>query len=290
MCKSIRMLAIDLTPHQQRLLWQAVGYIRNKTREPPWADGVLPVLCLPSADTVKLGGVGLAALMIQEYAQLGAVSEEALADLYPQGPELHCARLENYIISQLSGGDFVHKRAFSTGIAQPLRSEYYTGEALFAVVQASRRDPQVRKVMEGLLDAGYGLPEQSHWMAYAACAALTVDYCDRSKLVKYLSRLVDRIISDPTYRDRHESTPIACRTEALIVFLQTCRLLDPAYRHFSETLVTAARDIARTNLDLQATYYGKGQFRKGRVSDKVQIDYIQHNGAAFLGWWQLSEE
>lgn len=203
---------------------------------------------------------------------------------------MHCARLENYIISQLSGEDFIHKCAFSSGIAHPFRSAYYTGEVLLALVQSSRVDPRVRKVMEALFDAGYGLPEQSHWMAYAACAALTSGYCDRSRTIDYVNRLIGRIISDSSYRERHESTPIACRTEALVAFLQTRRLVDPAHQYFSKELVNAARATAHDNLGLQFNYYGKGQFRKGIASDKVQIDYIQHNGAAFLGWWQLAEK
>jgi len=288
LCKAIRTMAIDLMPDQQRLLGQAVAYIQNRTKEPPWASGVLPVLCLTSMDIVKLGGVGLAALMLREYAELGELSKEPLSSLYPQGHELACARLENYIISQLSDGDFIHKRAFSSGIAYPFRSEYYTGEALFALVRSSRNDPQVRRAMEGLFEAGYGLAEQSHWMAYAACTALRTGYGDRARTINYLERLIDRIIADASYRDRYESTPIACRTEALVVFLQTCRLMDE--EAFPEALIAAAREAARTNLGLQLAYYGDGQFRKGRDSDKVQIDYIQHNGTAFLGWWELSEE
>jgi hypothetical protein len=100
---------------------------------------------------------------------------------------------------------------------------------------------------------------------------------------------VEGIISDASYRERHQSTPIACRTEALVEFLQTCRMMDSAHEDFPESLLKAAAAVAHQNLELQLEYYGQGQFRKGRESDKVQIDYVQHNGAAFLGWWQLSE-
>src|SRR6185295_7803502 len=168
------------------------GYIRGKTKEPPWIGGPVPTLCLTSKDVVKLGGVGLADLMIREYAQLDdQIDAESLALLYPEGPEQHCLRLENYIVAQLSGDDFIHKRAFSTGDIYPFKSDYYTGEVLFALMQSSRHILPIRMAMGRLLDAGYGLAEQSHWMAYAACAALKVGYCGEAKAADYIGRLID---------------------------------------------------------------------------------------------------
>ncbi|HEY0919171.1 hypothetical protein [Devosia sp.] len=290
MCKAIRSLAIELTPQQRQSLAAALGYIRSKTKEPPWAAGLLPTLCMTSKDVVKLGGVGLAALMIRESAALGQIDEASLAALYPEGPELHCIRLENYIVAQLNGHDFFHKRVFTTGEILPFESDYYTGEALFALMRSPRRVPRVRTVMEQLLDRGYGLPQQSHWMAYAACAALRADYCDAATVLTYIERLIDRIISDPSYRQRQESTPIACRTEALVEILQAHRQVAWLGRHLAPTLVDAARATVVENLTLQLRYYGEGQFKKGRDSDKVQIDYIQHNGAAFLGWSALADQ
>ena len=290
MCKAIRSLAIQLDPREKEALAAALGYIRAKTEEPPWIRGSTPTLCVTSKNVVKLGGVGLATLMIREYAQLGdQIDEVALTGLYPEGLDEHCIRLENYIVSQLSDGDFIHKRALSTGDTYPFKSDYYTGEVLFALMQSSRHTPRIRTVMEQLLDGGYGLAQQSHWMAYAACAALKVGYCDQAKTAAYIERLIDSIDSDRSYRKRYESTPIACRTEALVEILQTHRQGTYLSEHLPRAAVTAARTAAARNLSLQLEYYGQGQFRKGRESDKVQIDYIQHNGAAFLGWWHLCD-
>lgn len=290
MCKAIRSLAIKLDSRDKQALAGALGYIRGKTEEPPWIGGSIPMLCVTSKQVVKLGGVGLAALMIREHAQLDdQIDKESIAGLYPEGPDQHCIRLENYIVSQLRDGDFIHKRAFSTGDIYPFKSDYYTGEVLFALMQSSRHVPRIRTVMEQLLDGGYGLAQQSHWMAYAACAALKVGYCDEAKTAAYVGRLIDSIDSDRSYRKRYESTPIACRTEALVEILQTHRHGTYLSEHLSKAAVTAARTAAAKNLALQLEYYGQGQFRKGRESDKVQIDYIQHNGAAFLGWWHLCD-
>ena len=290
MCKAIRTLAIELTLQQRQALAAALGYIRGKTREPPWATGLLPMLCMTSKEVVKLGGVGLADLMIRECVESGQIDEASLAALYPEGPELHCIRLENYIVSQLDGDDFIHKRAFATGEIFPFESDYYTGEALFALMRSPRQVPRVRTAMEQLLASGYGLAQQSHWMAYAACAALKTGYCDAARVLAYLERLIDSIVADPSYRQRHESTPIACRTEALVEILQTHRQVAYLGERLASAVVEAARATVVENLALQLRYYGVGQFRKGRDSDKVQIDYIQHNGAAFLGWSLLADQ
>jgi hypothetical protein len=243
------------------------------------------MLCLTSKDVVKIGGVGLAALMVRELASLAATAGPDLLDsLYPEGADLHCTRLENYALSQLGTEDFIHKRRFSDGDILPFHSDYYTGEVLFALVKSPRIVPAVRTVMESLFERNYGIPEQSHWMAYASCAALKAGYCDREKTVAYIGRLMEGIITDTAYRQRHESTPTACRSEALVEFLLTQRQLADAGEAIPESLVERARKTVEENLSLQLEYYGAGQFRKGRESDKVQIDYIQHNGAAFLGW------
>jgi hypothetical protein len=287
MCKAIRELAIELTLDEKQSLGMAIGYIGRKIKEPPWMGGTLPTLCLTSKDLAKLGGSGLAALMMREFSSLLHQIDSESMVLALEDIELQCIRLENYLASQLYGGDFIHKRAFSTGEVYPFRSDYYTGEALFALMQSPRQIPQVRTAMEALLDRGYGLVEQSHWMAYATCTALRVGYCDEAKIASYVGRLIDSIVSDERYRERHQSTPIACRTEALLEILRTRRQVTFLREHLSEESADAAKTTAMQNLSMQLEYYAKGQFRHGRESDRVQIDYLQHNGASFLAWWQL---
>ena len=196
-------------------------------------------------------------------------------------------KLENYLVSQLEQKDFIHKRVFATGENTSFKSDYYTGEALFPLMLSERRFPEVQASLESLMFKDYGIPQQSHWMAYAACSALAKRYCDEIRICIYIERLIRSILSDTSYRERHESTPIACRSEALAEFLLTCRRVSYARAYFSAEFQHAARNALAENLARQLEFYGAGQFRKGRESDKVQIDYIQHNGAAFLGWWEL---
>ena len=94
------------------------------------------------------------------------------------------------------------------------RSDYYTGEAIYGLFQGGRITPKVQSIVEGLLKAHYGVNVQSHWMAYAACEALTKGLLNPRVVVPYLAALMETIVGDPSYRDRQESTPIACRSEA----------------------------------------------------------------------------
>lgn len=283
MLSAIKLTGRPMVENERQLLRAAVLYIVAKFKEPVWSGSSLPTLCLTSKDMVKLGGTGLALLVLNTYCDL---AKEVIQDR--DEFKITSARLENYLVSQLYGTDFIHKRTFSTGAISPFRSDYYTGEALFPLMQSSRRLEKVRHAMEGLLSKGYGLAEQSHWMAYAACTALQTGYCDRDLVANYLRQLVGEIIGKPDYRLRHQSTPIACRSEALAEFLNTAIKVDAEETLFPSDLRQAAIETLKENLALQLSYYGAGQFRKGRESDKVQIDYIQHNAASFLGYWKLA--
>ena len=203
--------------------------------------------------------------------------------------DITVARLENYILSQASSGDFIHKRNFADGEIMTFRSDYYTGEAIYGLFQGSRITPKVQSIVEGLLNARYGINVQSHWMAYAACEALTKGLLNPRVVVPYLTALMEAIVGDPSYRDRQESTPIACRSEALTIFLRTINHSPLFAMHFSPTLVRQAQEAAVENLSLQMKWYNKGQFRKGNGYEKVQIDYIQHNAASFLNFSLLQK-
>ncbi len=291
MCKAIEALKLDLPAAHAVALENAVRYILAKIKQPSWVEGPLPTLCLTSKDVIKLGGVGLALLTMRQYvALMKRRGSDSVERLFPKDYVAYCACLENYILAQMTALDFLHKRSFSTGAVYPFRSDYYTGEALFALMQSPRVLPSVRSVMESLLDRGYGLREQSHWMAYAACAALDTGYCGQVKVASYLNHLVDSIVRHSGYGNRFQSTPIACRSEALLVFMATAHTVGSAQSCFTWETIEAARTCAMTNLGLQLEHYARGQFKNGRASDKVQIDYIQHNGASFLGWATRGEQ
>lgn len=280
MCKAINRLSLELTPDRAKLLSSSVLYVLKKLRPPEWNAGIAPGLCLPSRKSVKIGGGALCLLMLNEYQQLFLSRKIESVELNPSlSLETICTRLENYLRSEIRDGDFIHKRARETGEILPFRSEYYTGEVLFALISRGRSSGPSAELLSGLIDRDYGIAEQSHWMAYAASEALRQNLPQKEKTLQYLDRLMAQIIAESDYRQRQQSTPTACRTEALLAYLEVSQHMAGDRVKLREQSYQAVIE----NLKLQLAFYGNGQFKRGKDSDKVQIDYIQHNGASFLG-------
>jgi hypothetical protein len=200
-------------------------------------------------------------------------------------------RLSAHIWSQqLPSGDFAHKWHAETGRPLSFVSAYYTGEALFAMLTASAAlgdDSQfsrARSTLIALADAGYGILQQSHWMMYA------VETCDRTRaspaLYSYVGKLIDNILTNTSYRARQRSTPVACRTEALLSYLRM-----PLARSPSQMTRAAGAYIAiEENLAIQlGSRLQNGAFRKSAHDSEVRIDYLQHNIQSLLGHARLLE-
>lgn len=282
MLRTVNELGLRLTRAQQEALTEAVGYAGRRLERPLWVMTDGPCFALNAKGAVKLGGIGLALVMLQEFQALARRDR-----LTPKGLPAtldECLRgLEAYALTQIEAGDFQHKRDFATGRLLPFRSDYYTGEVLLGLLRSPRLFPEANAVCERLMARGYGIDVQSHWMAYAACEGVERGRLSRAPALDYLGRLATAILGDEKYRARRESTPIACRTEALTRILQLSR--SRAFRGaFDPALLDAIRAAAAENLQLQLDWYADGQFRKGDGSGRVQIDYIQHNATAYLNW------
>jgi hypothetical protein len=280
MCLAIKGLNINLSREQASALDGAVEFVMQRLRQPPWLTDAWPCLGLVTRDSIKLGGVGLAMIMLHAYRDAMAPSEQDAERI-----NLTIAQLENYAHLQISGGDFIHKRKFETGFVSEFQSEYYTGEALFGLMHGSRRSARLQRLVEGLMHQNYGVDVQSHWMAYAACKVAEREMVDPKIVDPYIVRLIDSIVRNSSYRERNDSTPIACRSEALCCFLKLSRSV--RLSRWPGELVALAESATAENLRLQLQWYKEGQFWRGDTEDKVQIDYVQHNGTAFLNWYLL---
>ncbi|NJM81662.1 MAG: hypothetical protein HC844_03500, partial [Tabrizicola sp.] len=257
-------------------------YAGGKLQRPHWAGVAGPCLALVTREAVKVGGVGLALVMLSEYGR-AAATFGLPTDILPLPLEETVSGLQAYALAQIEGADLLHKRRFADGGVLPFRSDYYTGEALLGLIVTGCTEPAMIALTEGLMTRGYGIPEQSHWMAYAACEAAARGLADEALLRRYLSRLMSEIVDNPGYRDRRASTPIACRTEALTRYL--C-LADARPELCDAGVLASCHRTALENLVIQLEWYDRGQFWKGDEERKVQIDYIQHNATAFLNLWQ----
>lgn len=278
MLRAVNDLGVELSLAQRDSLARALGYAAAKLERPDWTPA--PSLALVTKGVVKTGGIGLALLMLEEYRRALPRGLEAAADAL----EVTVAGLQAYALAQIDGHDFLHKRLIADGAVLPFRSGYYTGQALFGLFVTGCTDPALLALSEALVARRYGVAEQSHWMAYAACEAAGRGLIGEARITGYITDLITGIIEQDSYRNRGQSTPIACRTEALTRFVTLC---DQWPGRFAPELRAAALRVADENLGLQLGWYDGGQFWKGGNDRTVQIDYIQHNATAFLNRLRL---
>jgi hypothetical protein len=276
MLRAVNDLGLVLPEADRQRIARAVRYAAEKLDRPAWIPG--KTLALVTKDAVKTGGVGLALAMLAEYRRARSFPHDAT----PETLDDTIAALAAYGLAQREGMDFLHKRQFADGAVLPFRSVYYTGELLLGLFVTDSADAGALAATEALMARRYGVPEQSHWMACAACEAAERGLVGAERLTGYLIDLMSETIARSGYRGRRQSTPIACRTEALTRFVLLC---NRSPGRFPEDLRRDALQAADENLALQLDWYADGQFQKGDDEDKVQIDYIQHNATAFLNRW-----
>jgi hypothetical protein len=284
MARAVNQLPGRADPDLLAAIGRATGYMGRKLAAPPWAAPDRPSLGLVGNGAVKLGGLGLGLLALTEVAAIPGLILPPDALPHPLAETM--SRMSQYALDEIEGDDFRHKRDFTTGEVLSFRSDYYTGEAIFGLLVSGPTTEDLTRVTTSLMRKGYGFAQQSHWMAYAACEAVDRGVVPEALGSAYLSGLMEAILGDAHYRARRQSTPIACRTEALTRVLLLARshhgLLTP-------DLLARIRTHAAENLALQLDWYADGQFWKGDDARKVQIDYIQHNATAFLHWGFLGE-
>lgn len=239
--------------------------------------------CILEKNSIKLGGNALAALALAKLYEIN--KSDVLLDISHQ--------LCRFILEERSNhGDFVHKRYFKSGKISSFRSEYYVGEALLALLACYRitGDSQlltaVQEVEAELVQQGYGIREQSHWMLYALEQLQRLDASPH--IYPHAEKIATEIINNPTYLESGRSTPIACRTEGLLAFVR----MTPPKSSDSSNRVAALKCIEE-NLARQLIFQtADGAFTRGggdRRDQEVRIDYKQHNISAFLHFSQLEQ-
>ena len=250
---------------------------RAARRAMDWVTGNMVVATGPSAagiaeeGIVKLGANALAVVALVSFRNFS-----------PYDKQLVVALCNHIWAQQRPDGDFIHERNALTGEEKPFRSDYYTGEALLATLLASERladteqFDRARAMLITLIGRGYGIKQQSHWMMYAAetCNRLRPDV----RFVNYAERIVDDILGRREYRLYERSTPVACRTEALLSYLRMASDLSEVGSRASHAWNAIEQNLA---LQLRDRLHS-GAFRGGADDGQVRIDYLQHNLIAFL--------
>jgi hypothetical protein len=253
--------APQVEPLKVALRWLMKEYLR------PNAHG----LCIVENDRMALGAPALTVLALAELQQIDP------QDIFKQT----AIGLGHYMLAQLKpDGDFVHVRRYAGDLPTDIRSDYYPGEALFALMRLHEIDghPRWLEAVEGsavkLMARDYGVALQSHWMLYA----LERLHAARPQplYVEHAGRIVAEILAKPEYRERGASTPISCRSEGLLCFLRMAP---------DDALARLALSALEENLELQARFqHWNGGFVASTQSQVIRIDYVQHSMASFFGY------
>jgi hypothetical protein len=202
--------------------------------------------------------------------------------------------------------DFHHKLSRS-GEVENFQSDYYTGEALFSLFRWSellyRLDPadsvtkslfsEAEDILKGLAAVNYGVQFQSHWMMHAIGAWRTHPFNRKDgkavvdlTIESYARALAADVIRRSDYRNRRQSTPIACRSEGLLALLISGAATSDQTAWESEPFNQQMLLTVCENVLLQLKWLkNDGAVINGDSSNRVRIDYIQHNITA---WWNFS--
>lgn len=234
-------------------------------------------LCIIDQSSIKLGGNALAILALTSLPDFSKKDRKLVKDL--------C----RYIWAQMDDdGNFVHKRDAATNKIDPFRSAYYDGEALFALLAAAEKEPdlakvgRLRTVILSYTRRGFGIKQQSHWMMYAveACQNLA----PHPELMDYAEKLTDEIVFNPINRLQSNCTMLACNSEALLAYLRMATS--------GRALARGRQRIAWSAIEENILFQVKamlpdGAFRRSHDDGPVRIDYLQHNLISLLGHAQL---
>ncbi len=262
--------------------------------------------CVLEGNEIKLGGNGLALLALTKHMEL-TDSRDDLATA--EG----IARFITAI--QANNGEFLFYKMDAKGVPDSdFVSEYYPGEAMFALARLSELTNETAWMTTAHNGADWiinvrdknvatnGLPHD-HWMLYA----LNELYTDEQKpdYLEHTKRLVNAIVSSQHkgltgeqkewnggYYNPPRSTPTATRNEGLGAAYEIfMRSGDVAYAHITKDSMERGIEFTlRTQFTSQkvreigAPRETVGGFHEGLDDYDIRIDYVQHNISALLAF------
>jgi hypothetical protein len=263
--------------------------------------------CLYEDGSVKLGGNALAVLAFTEHVRV-------------TGDTKYLKKAQTYaewiVATQDVNGSFTIHEQEKDGVVADQESEYYPGEAVFALMRLYNldRDERWRVAAEKgaawlieVRDAGKKPAElpHDHWLLYGLNELCMWD-C-KGTYVSYARTLVDSIaaLQHLTAEDARwvggfyappRSTPTATRVEGLAaahaLFVRagdaayaerTRAVLDRAVPFLLSTQVTAERAQSE-GLNAEGAL---GGFTESLDEYNIRIDYVQHNISALLGYTSI---
>lgn len=289
---------------------RAISYLfartREDVREGPFGGGPTKWILSPG-NKVKLGGAGLALVMLDQYGEATGDFDTYREDAIKFG---------NFLVAELKeDGEFVYFPSLEPG-GPPTDTDdsaYYPGEAILGLIRLYSWDRNekwlnaAKAASDWLIDVrDKGKNEKrlanDHWLMIA----LSYLYAE-TKEEKYLTHslnlaraveyqyLKNKSAWDefPDYRggyyDPPRSTPAATRGEGLVAVLDTCRVAEIDCGWVRDLLMETIRHENLSQYDPDTIYWIKnkkkafGGWNGGLLDVDIRNDFVQHNMSAVLG-------
>lgn len=257
---------------------------------------------------IKLGGNGLATLALAKYIQL-TQEKRYLSILQKLGLWI--------VNTQDNQGKFtIHKQSYDGVVDLNFKSDYYPGEALFALSRLYQLDPNPRWLKAAVNGALYlinvrdkGLPDEKlnhdHWLLYALNEIYRLEQHD--EILAHARKITNVIVKNQrtqspyldwigSYYKTPRSTPVATRMEGLCASYQLIR--DFGTTNETQAIFNAIKLGVHfqllTQFHPESTMYlpnpqrALGGFHCTLTNFEIRIDYVQHNISSILGLYKIS--
>ncbi len=263
--------------------------------------------CVYETGSVKLGGNALAILALTEYVRVTS-DETRLKEA-----QTYAAWI---VATQDVNGQFTKHEQYKDGSMSDLVSEYYPGEAIFALMRLYSIDHDetwhtaatkgARWLIE-VRDKGKAtstLPHD-HWLLYGLNELHTIDadpaYVDHARKITDSIAGIQHVTADDLrwiggFYNPPRSTPTATRVEGLVAaHALFVRAGDTTYANRAQEVIDRAVPfLLRTQVtkdraqSLGLNEEGAlGGFTESLDEYNIRIDYVQHNISALLGYDSL---
>ncbi len=286
----------------------AIGYLfRHSARDHrmgPYGGG--DAMYVVESSHIKLGGAGLALVMLDQYVEATGDKETYLDE---------ARAYARFLVSQLKeDGEFTYFAPLKVG--GPPRNEYsayYPGEAILGLIRlyAWDRNPlwlnTATRAADWLIQVrDRGKDEKrlanDHWLMIAL--SYLYNYTRREDYLNHslaLARAVEyqykkNLPAAKKYRDYlggyydpPRSTPAATRGEGLVAVLDTCSLAGKRCEWVQTLLHETVRHEMLSQFDPDTTYWMKnkrktfGGWSGGIIHPSIRNDFVQHNMSSILG-------
>ncbi len=285
----------------------ALKYLKGSIKKCPEPNSNLD--CVYEGDKMKLGGNALSILAFTEYQKV-TNSDKYLSDAV--------SLTEWMLKTQTEQGEFKIHSQFKDGAISDMVSEYYPGEAIYALMsiyEMTKEDKYLsgaKRAVNWIIDVRDNNKtskdiSHDHWLLYGIKELYKYDLSE--KYVEHVKKIVDGIVALQHtknvpfewvggYYNPPRSTPTATRGEALSSAYEIFKKANEN-EYAEKAYTTLQRGVIfelRTLIDGKvARSYPKpvkclGGFRSALNLDVVRIDYVQHNISALLGYYRITNE